>query len=224
MTPPQYQQLLLFIVLPLLAHGQDDSLFSSFLRRKALEYNFMTPAAAAEANHIVGGVKAEEGEFPFYVKFEGNVLCGGSLLSPNRVLTAGHCITDYGWPSSVRIGSTTGSNGKVIGVQCGIIHPNYTSNRDTVANDVAILKLRENVTGGTFIQLNRDPSYPSVSGTSLTVIGKCWKGVRIFYLARLDNWLSLFRTVCTIRLWINYSNGWNQSDSPKSGNILCHSQ
>lgn len=39
-----------------------------------LQSPFMTPLM--EDNTIIGGVTAAEGEFPFFVVFDGNILCG----------------------------------------------------------------------------------------------------------------------------------------------------
>lgn len=127
-----------------------------------------------EENRIIGGVNADKGEYPFFVKFEGGVLCGGSLISPNRVLTAGHCIASHGWPKSVRVGSTTKQDGEVIAVKCGVLHPGYLNPFLTVLADVAILKLETNVTSvnaSDFVQLNNDGGYPVGNDTALTVIG-----------------------------------------------------
>lgn len=50
---------------------------------------------------IVGGVAAEEGEAPFQAQLfrktwsATSFLCGGSLISPTTVLSAGHCVTKY---------------------------------------------------------------------------------------------------------------------------------
>merc|ERR1712227_631617 len=54
-----------------------------------------TPMARG-GGRIVGGTEAEPGEFPFLVMIlrggvGGSLMCGGSLVSPNRVVTAGHC-------------------------------------------------------------------------------------------------------------------------------------
>ena len=54
-----------------------------------------TPMARGGGS-IVGGTEAEPGEFPFLAMIlrggvGGSLMCGGSLVSPNRVVTAGHC-------------------------------------------------------------------------------------------------------------------------------------
>lgn len=55
---------------------------------------------------IVGGVPAEEGEFPFIVYLGG---CGGSLYAPDLVLTAAHCVDDK---ADDEITVTAGTNDK----------------------------------------------------------------------------------------------------------------
>ena len=43
---------------------------------------------------IIGGRKALEGEFPWqvYLKLGFSGFCGGIILSPKTILTAGHCV------------------------------------------------------------------------------------------------------------------------------------
>ena len=48
----------------------------------------------ASSSQIVGGGAAEPGEFPHQVALLAggvSLLCGGSLVSDNKVITAGHC-------------------------------------------------------------------------------------------------------------------------------------
>lgn len=124
-------------------------------------------------NGIVGGVAAAVGEFPFFVKFEGGTLCGGSLISPDTILTAAHCV-DTGKPNQVRVGPTEFYGGQLFDTQCAISHPNFIESSNTLLNDVAIIKLKEPITtlpDGSIIRFNNDTSYPSVQGTTLNVIG-----------------------------------------------------
>ncbi|CAB9519702.1 Coagulation factor IX (Fragment) [Seminavis robusta] len=128
----------------------------------------ITPAD--DEQHIIGGSPAYEGEFPYFVKFEGGTLCGGSLIAPDRVLTAGHCIQN-GWPRQVRVGSHTNSHGQLVPVLCGVRHPNYLTPFVTVLHDVAVLKLGFAVGHLRFADLNTDNNFPSVAGSQMTVMG-----------------------------------------------------
>lgn len=53
---------------------------------------------------IVGGTNADVGEFPYQVSLQlkgllgGGHFCGGSIIAPNVILTAGHCVTEVSIP------------------------------------------------------------------------------------------------------------------------------
>lgn len=49
---------------------------------------------ANPTNRIVGGINANEGQFPHQVSLRrnGSHTCGGSIISKNFILTAAHCV------------------------------------------------------------------------------------------------------------------------------------
>lgn len=92
---------------------------------------------------IVGGQPASE-TYPFMVSVQNSDghFCGGSLIKPQWVVTAAHCL-DYG-PTQVRVGTQTwNSGGTVAQVVDYAAHPGWDAN--TFAHDVAVLKLDQPV-------------------------------------------------------------------------------
>jgi trypsin len=67
---------------------------------------------------IVNGTVAEDGEFPFAVSIRssstGQHSCGGSIISPEYILTAAHCVLSQPSSYNVQYGtnklSTSGTN------------------------------------------------------------------------------------------------------------------
>ena len=51
-------------------------------------------AELIEPRHIIGGRKVAAGEWPFVVRINASQRCTGSLVAPNWVLTAAHCLHD----------------------------------------------------------------------------------------------------------------------------------
>ncbi|XP_014246322.1 serine protease 38-like [Cimex lectularius] len=48
-------------------------------------------ASSEEGGKIIGGRKARKGEFPSTVCYDGNARCGGTLVTLDKVISAGHC-------------------------------------------------------------------------------------------------------------------------------------
>uniref|UniRef100_A0A2A4K0B4 Peptidase S1 domain-containing protein n=1 Tax=Heliothis virescens TaxID=7102 RepID=A0A2A4K0B4_HELVI len=99
---------------------------------------------------IVGGNPSNAGQFPYqagllasYAGISGTGICGGSLVSANRVITAAHCWFDginQAWLFTVVLGSTTlFSGGTRIETSAVALHPNWQPL--LVRNDVAVIYL-----------------------------------------------------------------------------------
>merc|ERR1712058_138122 len=106
---------------------------------------------ANKVQRIVGGVQAEENEYPWQVglissQSSSTPFCGGTLISDREVLTARHC-TDGANPAYVLLGEhdLRKNDGEQKFRVCSVVnHPNY--NAGTVDYDFAILRLCDKVT------------------------------------------------------------------------------
>ncbi|MEW2500807.1 MULTISPECIES: serine protease [unclassified Amycolatopsis] len=131
-------------------------------------------ASAGQEPLIVGGTPTTIDEFPATVIFNvgGAQHCAGSLVAPNKVLTAAHC-TDGVKPAQMEIigGQTNFSDttGEKAGVTEVWQNPDFTMSG--MQHDNSVLTLDKNLSfkPATLVQSADDPAYRT--GSDVTVVG-----------------------------------------------------
>lgn len=131
---------------------------------------------------IIGGTDAPTSAAPWQVSLNVPLQCGGSLIAPQWVITAAHCIN----PSAefvVFAGSATRSGGisRPVPAAQVYVHPGYNNHFDPVdqnwANDVALLKLATayDLAAGTIepiaLPFDQDPATWPTMGTPGQITG-----------------------------------------------------
>lgn len=105
------------------------------------------PQAAAETNEaVIGGAVSPAGKWPdcAAILFSGQQACTGTLIAPNVVMTAGHCVIGGPAPDHVLVGANVLSrpqDGETLAVQKAIEYP---SSQTSI--DVGILLLSQSST------------------------------------------------------------------------------
>ena len=106
-----------------------------------------TCAWPISAGAVVGGEPLQQADVPWFTPVAG---CGGTLVTPDRVLTAAHCV---GGRSAGEIGSTV-IGGEPRTVTHVAMHPNFGHrNGENYLDDVAIVQLNAPVTSVTPVTL-----------------------------------------------------------------------
>ena len=128
-------------------------------------------------NRIIGGTEAPKGRYPYMVNIINSSskkhVCGGSIISPNVILTAAHC----GNPKLVEVGRYdvhADESLEVVEVEVKDVHKHPLYDADRYSNDVALLELMEWIDIERFPPVNLHTDEYQIEleeGQDLTVIG-----------------------------------------------------
>jgi len=130
-----------------------------------------------EGQRIVGGVEARPGSHPWIVSLQQGEshFCGGTLIAPNVVITAAHCVAD-GAPDRIVAGahdhySSLNKNVQISRPARVQHHQRY--NDVTTMNDIAVITLAKPFTINAFVQpaCLPEPGETVADGTVGTVAG-----------------------------------------------------
>ncbi|KAK9736468.1 Trypsin [Popillia japonica] len=114
------------------------------------------PAFQSGLERIVGGSNAGRDQFPHQISFQWGILgifqhiCGGSIISANRVLTAAHCITESPPIGSFRVRAglllidENVASMQTVNIASHVIHPEYAGGVNP--HDIAVLRLASALT------------------------------------------------------------------------------
>ncbi|WP_433462553.1 serine protease [Spirillospora sp. CA-128828] len=138
------------------------ALGTALLSAALLAASLLLPLPAAPANAVVGGTPARTAAYPwlaavgspiFFVRPSGQ-FCGGVLIKPDRLLTAGHCVSMFRSVPGVLTATfgrddLTGRGGETVKVKSVRMHPKYRETSfegETVGHhDLAVLTLARRV-------------------------------------------------------------------------------
>ena len=109
-------------------------------------------AAGPGPRLIIDGDTAAPGAFPFQVSLQiasvnnrtNAHFCGGTLVAPGWVLTAGHCLTPFGGPTDIEVllgTSNLEEGGQRVAARRLLVHPFYVPGAGSFKRDMGLIEL-----------------------------------------------------------------------------------
>ncbi|MCX4559754.1 trypsin-like serine protease [Streptomyces phaeochromogenes] len=138
-------------------------------------------ASPSKSPFIIGGGETTIASAPWMVQLGysdpatgDGYFCGGTLVAPNKVLTAAHCVAGLDWVSNGAVlAGTTDLDDYATGTPAGVYrqwtHPRY--NEATAQNDIAVLTLDRPLEQQWLRLAASDDSALYKAGTAATVYG-----------------------------------------------------
>lgn len=138
----------------------------------------------SQESRIFGGSDAQYKRYPYLAHIyndDGRPFCAGTLITPDTILSAGHCADEDSTPVYAIIGKHSRENYQSesgvekIDIKKVIIHPDHRDGfdwiNDHILNDMVILKLKS-ASKITPVKVNLNPSVPNLGNEkTLRVMG-----------------------------------------------------
>jgi secreted trypsin-like serine protease len=143
--------------------------------------------AEEDTEMIVGGKPAPAGKFPYQVRLYASLedekgFCGGSIIAPQWILTAGHCVVADNNAAEnlqpveavfVGYGSTDRTETTKIESEKIVVNPGYLAQGLPSGDDVALIKLKEPIPDAKPVEIANDDTETKLvtRGVKVTVTG-----------------------------------------------------